>query len=337
MSIIAYIFEVVLLIWFFGCIVTYRLGNVLLVEGMGIKSVEFGMLVVYAASILLRVALPQVGNWFVLAVLVFWLVIQYFCHWHFTIFGATPEKIQGYNQCMKRTHGPAKSYLKKHEIQGQEICEAISVCQWKLELMAKRIFDQIWGDQGKAVAKACQMLESCMYAAGMPFGATIEGLQRQMDKLEKRMLSLGQMRADGELTREQYQNLYAQAAAEREKIQGQLEHASAEGGRAPKLDLTQIKKKLAQVVDVSTPKISDELVEEFVEVVTPVEDYHYRWKLNFGEIQERGRYDLLHPESPPVLSFTIDFEMARQYRKENELPPQFRRSSWNDLFVEVYL
>ena len=100
-SIIAYIFEVVLLIWCFGGIVTYRLGNVLLVEGMGIKSVEFGMLVVYAASILLRVALPQVGNWFVLAVLVVWLVVQYFCHWHFTIFGATPEKIRGYNQCFE--------------------------------------------------------------------------------------------------------------------------------------------------------------------------------------------------------------------------------------------
>ena len=100
-SIIAYIFEVVLLIWFFGCIVTYRLGNVLLVEGMGIKSAEFGMLVVYIASILLRVVLPQVGNWFVLAVLVFWLVVQYFCHWHFTIFGATPEKIRGYNRCFE--------------------------------------------------------------------------------------------------------------------------------------------------------------------------------------------------------------------------------------------
>lgn len=100
-SIIAYMFEIVLLIWFFGCIVTYRLGNVLLVEGMGIKSAEFGMLVVYTASILLRVVLPQVGNWFVLAVLVVWLVVQYFCHWHFTIFGATPEKIQGYNQCFE--------------------------------------------------------------------------------------------------------------------------------------------------------------------------------------------------------------------------------------------
>ena len=100
-SIIAYIFEIVLLIWFFGCIVTYRLGNVLLVEGMGIKSAEFVMLVVYAASILLRAVLPQVGNWFVLSVLVVWLVVQYFCHWHFTIFGATPEKIRGYNQCFE--------------------------------------------------------------------------------------------------------------------------------------------------------------------------------------------------------------------------------------------
>ena len=100
-SIIAYMFEIVLLIWFFGCIVTYRLGNVLLVEGMGIKSAEFWMLVVYAASILLRVVLPQVGNWFVLSVLVVWLVVQYFCHWHFTIFGATPEKIRGYNQCFE--------------------------------------------------------------------------------------------------------------------------------------------------------------------------------------------------------------------------------------------
>lgn len=61
MSIIAYIFEIVLLIWFFGCIVTYRLGNVLLVEGMGIKSAEFGMLVVYAAGIALRMAYRRWG------------------------------------------------------------------------------------------------------------------------------------------------------------------------------------------------------------------------------------------------------------------------------------
>lgn len=101
LNIIAYVCEFVLLIWFFGCIVTYRIGNVLLVEGMGIKSVEFGMFVVYSSGIALRMILPQAGNWFVLGVLVFWLVVQYFSHWHLTIFGAPPEKIQGYNRCFE--------------------------------------------------------------------------------------------------------------------------------------------------------------------------------------------------------------------------------------------
>ena len=100
-NVIAYVCQFVLLVWFFGCIVTYRIGNLLLVDGMGIKSVEFWMFMVYLAGVLLRIMLPQVGNWVVLAVLVFWLVVQYFCHEHFTIFGATPEKIQGYNQCFE--------------------------------------------------------------------------------------------------------------------------------------------------------------------------------------------------------------------------------------------
>lgn len=36
--------------WFFGCIITYKVGNRILVEGMGIKSAEFIMLVLYGAG-----------------------------------------------------------------------------------------------------------------------------------------------------------------------------------------------------------------------------------------------------------------------------------------------
>lgn len=35
------IFLSILLIWFFGCIVTYKYKNIKLVEGIGIKSFEF--------------------------------------------------------------------------------------------------------------------------------------------------------------------------------------------------------------------------------------------------------------------------------------------------------
>ena len=204
--------------------------------------------------------------------------------------------------------------------------------------MAKRIFEQLWGDQREAVLKACQMVESCMAAAAMQSDAGNAELQRKADKLEQRILNLGQMRADGELTKEQFHKLYSQATKELEALQSKMGGQSNEPESASGFDLNKIKKGLSQMVDISTPRISEALIEEFVEVITPVKNHHYRWKLNFGESKTpQERSDLLKPENPPVLAFTIDFETARKFRYANGLPTQFRKRDWNDLTVEVYL
>ena len=39
----------------------------------------------------------------------------------------------------------------------------------------------------------------------------------------------------------------------------------------------------------------------------------------------------------PIITFTIDFETAKRYRKANKMPHQFRRAAWTDLTVEVCL
>ena len=245
--------------------------------------------------------------------------------------------IYGY-QCNYRTQNPAKSFVEKNHLAGQKSCDAISICEWKLDLMAKQIFDQLWGDQRQAVLKACQMIESCMLASTMQSDVGRAELQRKADKLEQRILNLGQMRADGELTKEQYQKLYAQATKELETLQGKMGGQPNEPENVNGFDLDKIKKGLSQMVDISTPKISEELIEEFVEVVTPVENHHYRWKMSFGETKTaQERSNLLEPENPPVLAFTIDFETARKFRYANGLPTQFRKRDWNDLIVEVYL
>ena len=245
--------------------------------------------------------------------------------------------IYGY-QCNYRTQSPAKSFVEKNHLTGQKSCDAISICEWKLDLMAKRIFEQLWGDQREAVLKACQMVESCMAAAAMQSDAGNAELQRKADKLEQRILNLGQMRADGELTKEQFHKLYSQATKELEALQSKMGGQSNEPESASGFDLNKIKKGLSQMVDISTPRISEELIEEFVEVITPVKNHHYRWKLNFGESKTpQERSDLLKPENPPVLAFTIDFETARKFRYANGLPTQFRKRDWNDLTVEVYL
>ena len=97
------IFQIALWIWFFGCICTYRIGGRLLVEGMGIKSAECFMLCFYTMSAVLYWLLPHIGKWVLLAALLFWGTVQFFCHWYYTIFGASPQKLEGYNRCFGQT------------------------------------------------------------------------------------------------------------------------------------------------------------------------------------------------------------------------------------------
>ena len=67
--------------------------------------------------------------------------------------------VYGY-QCNYRTVNVSRSFVAEHNLQGQSSCDAISICEWKLELMAKLIFDRIWGDQNAAVKKAVAMIDS---------------------------------------------------------------------------------------------------------------------------------------------------------------------------------
>ena len=51
---------------------------------------------------------------------------------------------------------------------------------------------------------------------------------------------------------------------------------------------------LSQKVDVHSARLAPELIDQFVEVVTPFADYAYRWKLNTGcKKSKEERADLM--------------------------------------------
>ena len=86
--------QLLLWIWFLGCTITWRFGKLLLVEGMGIKSAEFVMLCLYSIGLIAYYLFQPAGRWILFAILVIWLVIQFFCHWYYTIFGASEGKLK---------------------------------------------------------------------------------------------------------------------------------------------------------------------------------------------------------------------------------------------------
>lgn len=100
---VSLVFQVILWIWFLGCVITWRAGRHLLVEGMGVRSAEFSMLCLYTAGMAAFLFFRPAGRWILLTILVLWFAVQFFCHWYHTLFGASPEKIRGYNECFRNT------------------------------------------------------------------------------------------------------------------------------------------------------------------------------------------------------------------------------------------
>ena len=96
-------FQLALWVWFLGCTVTWRIGKHLLVEGMGVRSAEFAMLCLYSLGLIAFHAFPPAGRWILFGILLLWFVVGFFCHWYFTIFGASETKLKGYNDCFRNT------------------------------------------------------------------------------------------------------------------------------------------------------------------------------------------------------------------------------------------
>ena len=147
------------------------------------------------------------------------------------------------------------------------------------------------------------------------------------------------MRADGELPREESQALCKQADDEIARLEQELKSLSpAPEPQTVSSDMKVIYDFLSQKVDVHGARLAPELIDQFVEVVTPIADYSYRWKLSTGcKKSKEERTDLMAVSEKPILTFTIDFETAKRYREANKMPHQFRRAAWTDLTVEVYL
>lgn len=130
------ILQAALWIWFLGCVTTWRFGKWLLVEGMGLKSVEFAMLCLYSAGLVAYYTLQPAGKWILAGILILWFVVEFFCHWFFTIFGASERKLQGYNDCFRDTVHLVPMSEKRvipdlyHMIQHLLILLNIIVCFW---------------------------------------------------------------------------------------------------------------------------------------------------------------------------------------------------------------
>lgn len=198
------------------------------------------------------------------------------------------DTVYGY-QCYNQVNNGSKGFREKNGLDTDGYCDIRMIGDWKLDLMAKKIFEVIWTGRKEDAKLAYKLLRECYQADASRNKATIAAIQGKISRATGRMENLIAMRADGEISKEQFQTL-------RQKVETELAALNEELGRlnsafddeTEALDMTAIEAALDSMLDFSGPSIDSNVIEKFVCRITPVDNGHYRWDLNFASNKKQA-------------------------------------------------
>ena len=198
------------------------------------------------------------------------------------------DTVYGY-QCYNQVNNGSKGFREKNGLDTDGYCDIRMVGDWKLDLMAKKIFEAIWTDRKEDAKLAYKLLRECYQADASRNKATIAAVQGKISRATGRMENLIAMRADGEISKEQFQTLRQKAETELAALNEELGRLnSAFDDETDALDMAAIEAVLDSMLDFSGQIIDSNIIEKFVCRITPVDNGHYRWDLNFAPIKKQA-------------------------------------------------
>ena len=146
-------------------------------------------------------------------------------------------------QCYRRTRRPSISYLQEHGLDLGISCQIKAICEWKLDLMAAKVFEHLTFDKGKTVKEVYKILNRCMAeekTVRISRKAMLENsIARQRERLDKYI----DLCADGIITKQELAERRKGLDAQIAELQSQYEnveqelHAAAAAAKSTPADL----------------------------------------------------------------------------------------------------
>ena len=133
------------------------------------------------------------------------------------------------------------------------------------------------------------------------------------------MTNLIAMRADGELSKEEYQTMRKPIDTELEQLQEKLNQAPNDEQPKSGLELDGIINTLNTLIDFSGTKVSEDIINQFVYRVTPTSDTTFDWYVNLnGTADVRATFTAEGRKNRAVVKLEEIEQISSLHRKENE-------------------
>lgn len=239
-------------------------------------------------------------------------------------------------QCFNQIRNRKKSFYLKQGLDGEGYCDIPAICQWKLDFMCRNIVSRLWTTQNEDINELIQVIEKNMVKDSSETDITIESLEREKERLERRKSQLIDFMLDGQIDKKSYKVKATEIDESLIKVDEQLTTVKKE--KPEVLDSDNVKKSLQKVKEfiesyftLEEQFVSEDLIEGIIERVVPTENGVFKWYLNVCDcailFQER--------EYIKIDEFALGFDEAKAYRKK--FGSFLRFNQWKDLMIEVYI
>lgn len=149
-------------------------------------------------------------------------------------------------------------------------------------------------------------------------------VQARLDKANTRLTNLIAMRADGEITKDEYQVMRTPIDTEIQELQKALENIPTESDNSKGFDLDGIISTLNSLVDFSGNTISHDVINQFVYMVTPTSDTTFEWYVNLnGKPNVKATFTAEGRKKNCLIRLEEIERISSLHRKENESNAQF--------------
>ena len=238
-------------------------------------------------------------------------------------------------QCYRRTRRPSISYLQEHGLDLSISCQIKAISEWKLDLMAAKVFEHLTFDKGKTVKEVYRILNRCMAEEKTVRISRKAMLEKSIAKQRERLDKYIDLCADGIITKQELMERRKGLDNQIADLQSQYESVEQEDERSGALDMNLISQKLDEWQRASKNDVDRELINSCVAQITPLTNEEFRWALDFqmSEVRARNAAAYMMDGFVEMTRFSISFEEAKAFKASRN--QGIRKNEWQDLTVVV--
>lgn len=255
-------------------------------------------------------------------------------------------------KCRHQVNSKSRAYQETHKQQLTENqCDLPAVAETKMWLMSLKVFERVFGDTKDAILETIEIIKkSRLLTNTSSNGISIEKLQGDLKTVEKQLDNLYLDKLEEKIDENTYKRLSVRLKDSKEKLESSIAEYHINVAKVNKdlFDIKAIERRLNTYVDYSGTRVSDEMIDLFVERIIHRENDEFLWVINLSGIRSDTRKyriaeyskeyadELRSDESFDIVDqFMISVEECKAYITSESINRRFVPKFWRPITVKI--